>query len=46
MSDFLLKYHQNPPGPQETEQRKKGKNREDEKEKHQESFQIKGKLIF
>jgi hypothetical protein len=51
---FLLKYHQKPPSPQETEHKKgerekllkKRKKKEEEKEKHQESFQIKGKSIF
>jgi hypothetical protein len=44
-SDFLLKYHQNPPTSQETEHRQKEKKKVD-KEKLQESLQIKGKSLF
>jgi hypothetical protein len=49
---FLLKYHENPPSPQETEHKKREgkliekKKKEEEKEKLQESLQIKGKSIF
>jgi hypothetical protein len=52
---FLLKYHQNPPSPQETKHKKRRqrniiekqrKKIEEYKEKLQESLQIKGKSIF
>jgi type III secretory pathway component EscU len=43
ISDFLLKYHQNP---QVLKRQSKEKKREEEKEKLQESPQIKGKLMF
>jgi hypothetical protein len=51
---FLLKYHQNPPSPQETEHKKRERKiiekqerkKEEEKEKLQESLQIKAKSIF
>jgi hypothetical protein len=39
--DFLLKYHQKPPSPHETEHKQKGKK---EKKEHQESPQIKGEV--